>query len=40
MQCYVEVMIRDGIVLNITCPDADCRSSGILAMEEVWRQLV
>jgi len=35
MQCYVEVMIRDGIVLNITCPDAECNSSGILTMEEV-----
>ena len=44
MQCYVEVLIRDGIVLSITCPDAECKSSGILSVDEVrssvFRQLV
>ena len=35
MQCYVEVLIRDGVVLSISCPDAECTSSGVVSMDEV-----
>lgn len=37
MQCYVEVLVHDGVVLSITCPDAECSSSGVLNEDEVYK---
>ncbi|XP_076805039.1 putative E3 ubiquitin-protein ligase RNF144A [Clavelina lepadiformis] len=35
MQSYVEVLIRDGVVLSITCPDAECSKAGAISSDEI-----
>jgi len=35
MKSYVEVLIKEGVVLSLSCPDADCPTSGILSCAEV-----
>ena len=35
MRTYIEVLVQDGVVLSLTCPDAECKNSGKLTENEV-----
>lgn len=35
MKTYIELLVQDGIVLSLTCPDADCEHSGKISELEV-----
>nr|CAB3265630.1 probable E3 ubiquitin-protein ligase RNF144A [Phallusia mammillata] len=35
MKSYVEVLVRDGVVLSISCPDSECPTEGTIKCDEV-----
>uniref|UniRef100_F6SPV5 RBR-type E3 ubiquitin transferase n=1 Tax=Ciona intestinalis TaxID=7719 RepID=F6SPV5_CIOIN len=35
MRTYVEVLIRDGVVISISCPDSNCETGGIISCDEI-----
>lgn len=35
MKKYIEVMVYDGNIFAISCPDANCEKNGIITKDEV-----